>query len=173
MIDDEISEILKEKQGSYLEDLDIDTIRKEYRELFIHSAWYMLLRRCGVEPGDYMYLEDFRAITDFNNINVISCLGTPVSEQCSFVLKDISRYLWQKNLQKNRAESIVQSNQREYNKDNKTQEQKRGVNRNDVDIHKEGGRTAVSGSGIKGSSEGIHREIRSNESRLSLSLIHI
>lgn len=35
------------------------------------------------------------------------------------------------------------------------------------DIHKEGGRTAVSGSGIKGSSEGIHREIRSNESRLS------
>ena len=167
VIDDEISEILKEKQGSYLEDLDIDTIRKEYRELFIHSAWYMLLRRCGVEPGDYMYLEDFRAITDFNNINVISCLGTPVSEQCSFVLKDISRYLWQKNLQKNRAESIVQSNQREYNKDNKTQEQKRGVNRNDVDIHKEGGRTAVSGSGIKGSSEGIHREIRSNESRLS------
>ncbi len=167
VIDDEISEILKEKQGSYLEDLDIDTIRKEYRELFIHSAWYMLLRRCGVEPGDYMYLEDFRAITDFNNINVISCLGTPVSEQCSFVLKDISRYLWQKNLQKNRAESIVQSNQREYNKDNKTQEQKRGVNRNDVDIHKEEGRTAVSGSGIKGSSEGIHREIRSNESRLS------
>lgn len=120
VIDDEISEILKEKQGSYLEDLDIDTIRKEYRELFIHSAWYMLLRRCGIEPGDYMYLEDFRAITDFNNINVISCLGTPVSEQCSFVLKDISRYLWQKNLQKNRAESIVQSNQREYNKDNKT-----------------------------------------------------
>lgn len=167
VIDDEISEILKEKQGSYLEDLDIDTIRKEYRELFIHSAWYMLLSRCGIEPGDYMYLEDFRAITDFNNINVISCLGTPVSEQCSFVLKDISRYLWQKNLQKNRAESIVQSNQREYNKDNKTQEQKRGVNRNDVDIHKEGGRTAVSGSGIKGSSEGIHREIRSNESRLS------
>ena len=167
VIDDEISEILKEKQGSYLEDLDIDTIRKEYRELFIHSAWYMLLRRCGIEPGDYMYLEDFRAITDFNNINVISCLGTPVSEQCSFVLKDISRYLWQKNLQKNRAESIVQSNQREYNKDNKTQEQKRGVNRNNVDIHKEGGRTAVSGSGIKGSSEGIHREIRSNESRLS------
>ena len=41
------------------------------------------------------------------------------------------------------------------------------MNRNDVDIHKEGGRTAVSGSGIKGSSEGIHREIRSNESRLS------
>ena len=68
VIDDEISEILKEKQGSYLEDLDIDTIRKEYRELFIHSAWYMLLRRCGIEPGDYMYLEDFRAITDFNNI---------------------------------------------------------------------------------------------------------
>ena len=37
VIDDEISEILKEKQGSYLEDLDIDTIRKEYRELFIHK----------------------------------------------------------------------------------------------------------------------------------------
>ena len=102
---------------------------------------------------------------------MISCLGTPVSEQCSFVLKDISRYLWKKNLQKNRAESIVQSNQREYNKDNKTQEQKRGVNRNDVDIHKEGGRTAVSGSGIKGSSEGIHREIRSNESRIIWSSI--
>ncbi len=143
---------MKEKQGSYLEDLDIDTIRKEYRELFIHSAWYMLLRRCGIDPGDYMYLEDFRSITDFNNEEVISWLGTPVSEQCSFVLKDIARYLWQKNLQKNRAESIVQSNQRNIIKI-EIHRTKGGV-KNEVNIYKEGGRTAVSGSGIKEARKG-------------------
>ena len=43
VIEDEISELLHEKQDSYLEDLDIDTIRREYRELFINSTWYILL----------------------------------------------------------------------------------------------------------------------------------
>lgn len=167
VIEDEISELLHEKQDSYLEDLDIDTIRREYRELFINSTWYILLRRCGINPGDYVYLEDFRAITDFNNIKVISCIGTPVNKHCSSVLKDISRYLWQKNLQKNRAESIVEGRQKEYNKINEIPEQKREVNRSETDIYKEGRRTAVSGFGIKRSTEGIHREVRSDESRLS------
>lgn len=167
VIEDEISELLHEKQDSYLEDLDIDTIRREYRELFINSTWYILLRRCGINTRDYVYLEDFRAITDFNNIKVISCIGTPVNKHCSSVLKDISRYLWQKNLQKNRAESIVEGRQKEYNKINEIPEQKREVNRSETDIYKEGRRTAVSGFGIKRSTEGIHREVRSDESRLS------
>ena len=68
---EEVPKLLRDRQDSYLEDLDQDTIRLEYRELFLSTAWYLLLSRCGIDPGEYMYLEDFRSITDFNNEEVL------------------------------------------------------------------------------------------------------
>ena len=102
---EEVPKLLRDRQDSYFEDLDQDTIRLEYRELFLSTAWYLLLSRCGIDPGEYMYLEDFRSITDFNNEDVLLRLGSPISEHCASILKEISLYLFQKNLQKNRAPS--------------------------------------------------------------------
>lgn len=111
---EEVPKLLRDRQDSYLEDLDQDTIRLEYRELFLSTAWYLLLSRCGIDPGEYMYLEDFRSITDFNNEDVLLRLGSPISEHCASILKEISLYLFQKNLQKNRAETIVEGRAKEY-----------------------------------------------------------
>lgn len=97
---EEVPKLLRDRQDSYLEDLDQDTIRLEYRELFLSTAWYLLLSRCGIDPGEYMYLEDFRSITDFNNEEVLLRLGSPISEHCASILKEIGLYLFQKNLQK-------------------------------------------------------------------------
>lgn len=47
-----------------------------------------------------MYIEDFRAITDFNSAEVLTRLGSLISENCSAILKDVRAFLWQKNLQK-------------------------------------------------------------------------
>ncbi len=45
---EEVPKLLRDRQDSYLEDL-VDTIRLEYRELFLSTAWYLLLSRCGIE----------------------------------------------------------------------------------------------------------------------------
>lgn len=94
----------------------------------------MLLNRCGINPADYVYLGEFRAITDFNNANVLFRLGSPVSEYGASILKDIGLYLWQKNFQKNRAESIVQGIPKEYNKNRNIPEQKE-ADKDEVNIH--------------------------------------
>lgn len=163
---EEVSKLLQNKQDSYLEELDEDTIRLEYRELFIFTTWYMLLNRCGIDPADYVYLGEFRAITDFNNANVLFRLGSPVSEYGASILKDIGLYLWQKNFQKNRAKSIVQGIPKEYNKNRNTPEQKE-ADKDEVNIHESRGRTAVSESGIERVDKGIHREIRTDERKVS------
>ena len=121
---EEVPKLLRDRQDSYLEDLDQDTIRLEYRELFLSTAWYLLLSRCGIDPGEYMYLEDFRSITDFNNEEVLLRLGSPISEHCASILKEIGLYLFQKNLQKNRAETIVGGRAKEYNQDRQIPVQK-------------------------------------------------
>ena len=162
---EEVSKLLQNKQDSYLEELDEDTIRLEYRELFISTTWYMLLNRCGINPADYVYLGEFRAITDFNNANVLFRLGSPVSEYGASILKDIGLYLWQKNFQKNRAESIVQGIPKEYNKNRNIPEQKE-ADKDEVNIHESRGRTAVSESGIERVDKGIHREIRTDEGKI-------
>ena len=46
----EVHSLLQNKEGSYLEELEEDIIRVECRELFIHSGWYVLLNRCGINP---------------------------------------------------------------------------------------------------------------------------
>lgn len=162
---EEVPKLLRDRQDSYLEDLDQDTIRLEYRELFLSTAWYLLLSRCGIDPGEYMYLEDFRSITDFNNEDVLLRLGSPISEHCASILKEISLYLFQKNLQKNRAETIVEGRAKEYNQDRQIPVQKE-ADKDEVNIHESRGRTAVSESGIERVDTGIHREIRTDEGKI-------
>ena len=161
---EEVSKLLRDKGGSYLEELDSDTIRLEYRELFLSTTWYMLLSRCNINPGEYMYLEDFRAITDFNNTNVLFRLGSPMSEYCTSVLKDIGRYLWQKNLQKNRAEAIVRGKVKEYNQDRKTVVQKE-VEKDEVNIHESRKWSDVSRTRIKEDGR-LYREVRTDERKI-------
>ena len=162
---EEVPKLLRDRQDSYLEDLDQDTIRLEYRELFLSTAWYLLLSRCGIDPGEYMYLEDFRSITDFNNEDVLLRLGSPISEHCASILKEIGLYLFQKNLQKNRAETIVEGRAKEYNQDRQIPVQKE-ADKDEVNIHESRGRTAVSESGIERVDTGIHREIRTDEGKI-------
>lgn len=166
-ISDELPLIFQNKEGSYLEELDYDTIRVEYRELFISTTWYILLRRCGINPGEYMYIEDFRAITDFNSAEVLTRLGSLISENCSAILKDVGAFLWRKNLQKNRAKDIVQGRQEEYNRVNEIIKEKNGVNRNEINIHERRGRTDVSRFRIEKTDGRIHREIQPDEREVS------
>ncbi len=39
-----------------------------------NSVWYVLLNRCGLDVQEYLDAEDFRHITDFNQLKVIGTL---------------------------------------------------------------------------------------------------
>ena len=161
---EEVPKLLRDRQDSYLEDLDQDTIRLEYRELFLSTAWYLLLSRCGIDPEEYMYLEDFRSITDFNNEDVLLRLGSPISEHCASVLKEIGLYLFQKNLQKNRAETIVEGRAKEYNQDRQIPVQ-REAEQDEINIYERRRRSDVSRAGTN-KDGGAHREIRTDEGKI-------
>lgn len=161
---EEVPKLLRDRQDSYLEDLDQDTIRLEYRELFLSTAWYLLLSRCGIDPEEYMYLEDFRSITDFNNEDVLLRLGSPISEHCASVLKEIGLYLFQKNLQKNRAETIVEGREKEYNQDRQIPVQKE-AEQDEINLYERRRRSDVSRAGTN-KDGGAHREIRTDEGKI-------
>ena len=58
-------------EGTYLEDLDEVTVRSDFRQLATDSVYYMLCRRCGLEPPSthpikslYLFLPDHTLLPD-------------------------------------------------------------------------------------------------------------
>ena len=50
-------------EGTYLEDLDEVTIRSDFRQLATDSVYYLLSKRCGLDPMELLEEEDFMHIT--------------------------------------------------------------------------------------------------------------
>ena len=95
MADENLEEAIEgleyELENSFLEGLDEDTIRVEFRNLLMNSAFYTLSRRCGLDPMEYLEEEDFFSITDFNSLSVLTFLGNATSQIVEPVLRDIGR----------------------------------------------------------------------------------
>lgn len=114
-----------EVEDTYLEGLDADTVRVEFRQLLINSSYYSLSRRCGLEPMDYLEEADFSGITDFNSLSALAFLGNATSQLIEPVLRDIGRTVrqaeieeWHEKSQKEIQESIEKSKEIGYNKFN-------------------------------------------------------
>ncbi len=67
-------------EGTYLEDLDEGTVRNDFRQLATDSVYYMLCRRCGLDPMELLEEEDFMHITDYNRLSVLTFLGNAASQ---------------------------------------------------------------------------------------------
>ena len=80
-----------EIEDSFLYGLDEDSIRVMFRELYSNSAFYILSRRCGLDPMEYLEEEHFFGITDFNRLSVLSFLGNAVSQLVEPILMDIGK----------------------------------------------------------------------------------
>ena len=52
---------------------------------------YILSRRCGIDPMEYLEEEHFFGITDFNRLSVLSFLGNAVSQLVEPILMDIGK----------------------------------------------------------------------------------
>lgn len=158
-----------EVKGSYLEGLEEDTVRVQFRNLMMNSAYYSLSRRCDLNPMEDLGEEDFIGITDFNHLSVLSFLGNAVSEAVEPVLRDIGRtikgyYLEeQKQIQEKQIEEsqnmVANTKEMLYNKFNELtcKSEKGGIDHgNDISSQ---GRLPVSEPGTGGRA-GDHREVR-------------
>ena len=90
---DALEELRLDVTGTFLEELDEQNQEVEFRELMTNSVWYVLLNRCGLDAQEYLDAEDFRHITDFNQLIVLGHLGSAVNEISRPVLMQIGRYV--------------------------------------------------------------------------------
>ena len=128
-------------EGTYLEDLDEVTIRSDFRQLATDSIYYMLCRRCGLEPMELLEEEDFMHITDYNRLSVLTFLGNAASQISESVLIDIGRTVHKISLEEARKEVEI-SNERNYNNFNTLMRENKNrdvENNKEENIENEGG----------------------------------
>jgi N12 class adenine-specific DNA methylase len=118
MVSDNLEEYLDgleyATEGTYLEDLDEVTIRSDFRQLATDSVYYLLSRRCGLDPMELLEEEDFMHITDYNRLSVLTFLGNATSQLSESILIDIGKTVHKISLEEARKE-VENSNERNYN----------------------------------------------------------
>ena len=118
MVNDNLEEYLDgleyAVEGTYLEDLDEVTIRSDFRQLATDSVYYLLSRRCGLDPMELLEEEDFMHITDYNRLSVLTFLGNAASQLSESILIDIGKTVHKISLEEERKE-VEKSNERNYN----------------------------------------------------------
>ena len=118
MVSDNLEEYLDgleyATEGTYLEDLDEVTIRSDFRQLATDSVYYLLSRRCGLDPMELLEEEDFMHITDYNRLSVLTFLGNAASQLSESILIDIGKTVHKISLEEARKE-VENFNERNYN----------------------------------------------------------
>ena len=172
---DALEELRLDVTGTFLEELDEQNQEVEFRELMTNSVWYVLLNRCGLDVQEYLDAEDFRHITDFNQLKVLGHLGSAVNEISRPVLMQIGRYVLndlENDLKTVAKEKEVAYNEfntliRESNTDN-TEDREEKKEETDYERDQLQPERRVSDSRYQpGRDERNHREVWNDEERVS------
>ena len=172
---DALEELRLDVTGTLLEELDEQNQEVEFRELMTNSVWYVLLNRCGLDVQEYLDAEDFRHITDFNQLKILGHLGSAVNEISRPVLMQIGRYVLnnlENDLKTVAKEKEVAYNEfntliRESNTDN-TEDREEKKEETDYERDQLQPERRVSDSGYQpGRDERNNREVRNDEERVS------
>lgn len=104
-------------EGTYLEELEEDTIRSEFRSLLTDSIYYTLASRCGFDPLERQEEMDFVHITDYNSLSVLTFIGNATSMASESVLVDIGRFVHRISLEEMKygIENTEEKNYNEFN----------------------------------------------------------
>ena len=172
---DALEELRLDVTGTFLEELDEQNQEVEFRELMTNSVWYVLLNRCGLDVQEYLDAEDFRHITDFNQLKVLGHLGSAVNEISRPVLMQIGRYVL-KDLE-NDLKTVAKEKEVVYNEFNtliresiEDSTEDREENKEEVDYERDQlqSERRIPDSGYQpGGDERDDREVRNDEERVS------
>lgn len=172
---DALEELRLDVTGTLLEELDEQNQEVEFRELMTNSVWYVLLNRCGLDVQEYLDAEDFRHITDFNQLKVLGHLGSAVNEISRPVLMQIGRYVL--NNLENDLKTVAKEKEVAYNEFNtlicesntdNTEDREEKKEETDYERDQLQPERRVSDSGYQpGRDERNNREVRNDEERVS------
>lgn len=103
-------------QDSFLEELDDLNQTVRMRETMAASVAYLLLKRCGYQPDEYLNPDSLQFITDFNTFPVICHLGDAVNNTAKPVLMDIGREIRSMERESFLQNSLASEQRTIYNK---------------------------------------------------------
>ena len=78
------------KSGSFLEEIDNLNTEVYFKGLLKNSVAYMLLTRCGYDGGEYLAVDDFRNIFNFNTVDTLNILGCAGSDISEMILQEVA-----------------------------------------------------------------------------------
>lgn len=172
---DALEELRLDVTGTFLEELDEQNQEVEFRELMTNSVWYVLLNRCGLDVQEYLDAENFRHITDFNQLKILGHLGSAVNEISRPVLMQIGRYVL--NDLENDLKTVAKEKEVVYNefntliresKTNNTENREENKEETDYERDQLQPERRVSDSRYQpGRDKRNNREVRNDEERVS------
>lgn len=136
-VEDYLPDLLNNKQDSFLEELDDDSIARWFKEAVSESVCYMVLHRCGYVPE--LDNDVFGRIQDFNTEITASLLGSAVSALSESILREIGVAV--KSLERQQLRTFDSFGDTVYNEARKN-ELERSQN-NGADLHNAGGLPAA------------------------------
>lgn len=105
-----VDDLIDVSAGSYLEDLDGDTVSLRLRETLEQSVCYTVLKRCGFDMAEYEGEFPFDYIHEFNTLRTLSVLGSATTELCEPMLIQIGRSIARYERKRQSRESQIQRN---------------------------------------------------------------
>lgn len=116
-LEDILDELEAVAEGSFLENLERDSLRIRMREALYSSIAFTVFTRCGVDVNEYENNLNFGTITEFNTIPVLTILGTNISDLSKPLLREIgiSIHSYEQNMVK--AEQIAEKIKKDIAKD--------------------------------------------------------
>ena len=124
-----VDDLIDVSAGSYLEDLDGDTVSLRLRETLEQSVCYTVLKRCGFDMAEYEGEFPFDYIHEFNTLRTLSVLGSATTELCEPMLIQIGRSIARYERKRQSRESQIQRN--------KVNKNERMEKKNEPDIREE------------------------------------
>lgn len=124
-----VDDLIDVSSGSYLEDLDGDTVSLRLRETLEQSVCYTVLKRCGFDMAEYEGEFPFDYIHEFNTLRTLSVLGSATTELCEPMLIQIGRSIARYERKRQSRESQIQRN--------KVNKNERMEKKNEPDIREE------------------------------------
>ena len=153
---DYLSDLIDSKESSFLDELDDFNVEVIFKEMLKNSIAYMLLVRCGFSADEYLDLDDFQNIINFNTIETISRLGATTSDISEMILREIGVTV--KSIQKSEKNKDRTIEKNRSMLDNEGVNNKAGrLDDHGVDVHDAGG-LPNTGSGSAGG-ENAHWQI--------------
>ena len=101
-IQDYMSSIENHKKGTMLENMTEDELRIAITTTAWASVSYMMMSRCGINPKEHIDMQEFVYISNFNSYEIVTALGSAVSDIAEMGLREIERTvnIMQKNEKK-------------------------------------------------------------------------